>query len=156
LLVSLVFLPFNPVKQARRKMSVRYCLDFRLITEMKVGPRPSNLPEEIGFLSVLSIRGGRNLGGNQGQTCDQQTGQFLERQPRVVNHSRFGHARLYIDEAEKTTLSGETLALSAWRAYFCQVRFLCRFARNALRRLCLLIFVFLRFFSEPIICQAFL
>lgn len=36
------------------------------------------------------------------------------------------------------------------RAYFCQVRFLWRFARNCLRRLCLLIFAFRRFFNEPI------
>jgi hypothetical protein len=34
--------------------------------------------------------------------------------------------------------------------YFCQVRFLWRLARNCLRRLCLLIFAFRRFFSEPI------
>ncbi len=35
-------------------------------------------------------------------------------------------------------------------AYFCQVRFLWRCARSFLRRLCLLIFAFLRFFNEPI------
>ena len=35
--------------------------------------------------------------------------------------------------------------------YFCQVRFLWRFARSFLRRLCLLIFDFRRFFSEPIV-----
>ena len=34
--------------------------------------------------------------------------------------------------------------------YFCQVRFLWRFARSFLRRLCLLIFALRRFFSEPI------
>jgi|GEM_PF-4409698 hypothetical protein len=34
--------------------------------------------------------------------------------------------------------------------YFCQVRFLWRLARNCLRRLCLLIFDFRRFFSDPI------
>ncbi len=37
------------------------------------------------------------------------------------------------------------------RHYFCQVRFLWRLARNFLRRLCLLIFAFRRFFSEPIL-----
>ena len=37
-------------------------------------------------------------------------------------------------------------------AYFCQVRFLWRWARSFLRRLCLLIFAFRRFFSEPIFC----
>ena len=36
------------------------------------------------------------------------------------------------------------------RGYFCQVRFLWRLARSALRRLCLLIFALRRFFSEPI------
>ena len=41
---------------------------------------------------------------------------------------------------------------STGRDYFCQVRFLWRCARNFLRRLCLLIFAFRRFFSEPIIC----
>src|SRR5262245_51322684 len=35
-------------------------------------------------------------------------------------------------------------------AYFCQVRFLWRWARSFLRRLCLLIFALRRFFSEPI------
>src|SRR5437588_8404239 len=35
-------------------------------------------------------------------------------------------------------------------AYFCQVRFLWRFRRSFLRRLCLLIFAFRRFFNEPI------
>ena len=34
-------------------------------------------------------------------------------------------------------------------AYFCQVRFLWRLARSFLRRLCLLIFAFRRFFNEP-------
>jgi len=34
--------------------------------------------------------------------------------------------------------------------YFCQVRFLWRFARSFLRRLCLLIFALRRFFNEPI------
>lgn len=34
--------------------------------------------------------------------------------------------------------------------YFCQVRFLWRLARSFLRRLCLLIFAFRRFFSDPI------
>lgn len=34
--------------------------------------------------------------------------------------------------------------------YFCQVRFLWRFARSCLRRLCLLIFALRRFFREPI------
>jgi hypothetical protein len=34
--------------------------------------------------------------------------------------------------------------------YFCQVRFLWRWARNFLRRLCLLIFALRRFFNEPI------
>jgi len=34
--------------------------------------------------------------------------------------------------------------------YFCQVRFLWRLARSFLRRLCLLIFAFRRFFNEPI------
>jgi hypothetical protein len=34
--------------------------------------------------------------------------------------------------------------------YFCQVRFLWRFARSCLRRLCLLIFALRRFFSDPI------
>jgi len=33
--------------------------------------------------------------------------------------------------------------------YFCQVRFLCRFKRNFLRRLCLLILALRRFLSEP-------
>ena len=37
------------------------------------------------------------------------------------------------------------------RDYFCQVRFLWRFARSFLRRLCLLIFALRRFFNEPII-----
>lgn len=37
------------------------------------------------------------------------------------------------------------------RDYFCQVRFLWRFSRSFLRRLCLLIFAFRRFFNEPII-----
>lgn len=36
------------------------------------------------------------------------------------------------------------------QAYFCQVRFLWRLARNCLRRLCLLIFDLRRFFSDPI------
>lgn len=36
------------------------------------------------------------------------------------------------------------------RIYFCQVRFLWRLARSCLRRLCLLIFAFRLFFSEPI------
>lgn len=36
-------------------------------------------------------------------------------------------------------------------SYFCQVRFLCRLARSFFRRLCLLIFAFRRFFSEPIL-----
>jgi hypothetical protein len=36
------------------------------------------------------------------------------------------------------------------RDYFCQVRFLCRWARSFLRRLCLLILAFRRFFNEPI------
>ena len=36
------------------------------------------------------------------------------------------------------------------RDYFCQVRFLWRWARSFLRRLCLFIFAFRRFFSEPI------
>ena len=40
--------------------------------------------------------------------------------------------------------------------YFCQVRFLWRCARNFLRRLCLLIFAFRRFFNEPIILFLFL
>ena len=35
--------------------------------------------------------------------------------------------------------------------YFCQVRFLCRLARSCLRRLCLLILLFRRFFNEPIL-----
>src|SRR6185503_9779674 len=39
---------------------------------------------------------------------------------------------------------------SADKAYFCQVRFLWRWARSFLRRLCLLIFALRRFFSEPI------
>jgi hypothetical protein len=34
--------------------------------------------------------------------------------------------------------------------YFCQVRFLWRFKRSFLRRLCLLIFALRRFFNEPI------
>ena len=34
--------------------------------------------------------------------------------------------------------------------YFCQVRFLWRCARSFLRRLCLFIFAFRRFFNEPI------
>lgn len=34
--------------------------------------------------------------------------------------------------------------------YFCQVRFLWRWARSFLRRLCLLIFALRRFFREPI------
>jgi hypothetical protein len=38
----------------------------------------------------------------------------------------------------------------AGRDYFCQVRFLWRWARNFLRRLCLLILAFRRFFNEPI------
>jgi len=41
------------------------------------------------------------------------------------------------------------------RHYFCQVRFLWRLARNFLRRLCLLIFAFRRFFSEPILLFRF-
>jgi hypothetical protein len=36
-------------------------------------------------------------------------------------------------------------------AYFCQVRFLWRLARSFLRRLCLLILLLRRFFSDPII-----
>jgi len=35
--------------------------------------------------------------------------------------------------------------------YFCQVRFLWRWARSFLRRLCLLILAFRRFLSDPII-----
>ena len=35
--------------------------------------------------------------------------------------------------------------------YFCQVRFLWRFARSCLRRLCLLIFALRRFLIEPIV-----
>src|SRR5437867_4472385 len=38
----------------------------------------------------------------------------------------------------------------ARQTYFCQVRFLWRWARSFLRRLCLLIFALRRFFSEPI------
>src|SRR5256885_2852902 len=37
--------------------------------------------------------------------------------------------------------------------YFCQVRFLWRLARSCLRRLCLLILLFRRFFSEPIVAS---
>src|SRR5580704_14675284 len=37
-------------------------------------------------------------------------------------------------------------------AYFCQVRFLWRLARSFLRRLCLLILLLRRFFSDPIMC----
>jgi hypothetical protein len=42
-------------------------------------------------------------------------------------------------------------ALAGLAGYFCQVRFLWRLARSFFRRLCLLIFAFRRFFSEPII-----
>src|SRR5215470_9749276 len=41
-------------------------------------------------------------------------------------------------------------AIPSGLSYFCQVRFLCRCARSFFRRLCLLIFAFRRFFSEPI------
>jgi hypothetical protein len=44
-----------------------------------------------------------------------------------------------------------TLAQAPTADYFCQVRFLWRCARSFLRRLCLLIFAFRRFFNEPII-----
>jgi hypothetical protein len=37
------------------------------------------------------------------------------------------------------------------QAYACQVRFLWRFKRSFLRRLCLLIFAFRRFLIDPII-----
>ena len=76
-------------------------------------------------------------------------------------------AGLYLAESPPlmTLLSGDCSGLASkaippapnWRhvtggasPYFCQVRFLCRLARNCFRRLCLLIFALRRFFSEPI------
>jgi len=56
------------------------------------------------------------------------------------NRSRFECERVALDEIENEEAE----------AYFCQVGFLCRLARNCFRRLCLLIFALRRFFSEPI------
>jgi hypothetical protein len=56
-----------------------------------------------------------------------------------TSHQPAGGAKL------KTTLN-----MSGCPRYFCQVRFLWRLARSFLRRLCLLILAFRRFFNEPI------
>ena len=60
-----------------------------------------------------------------------------------------------------TALSGKSFADlrrktpdTAVSGYFCQVRFLWRLARSCLRRLCLLIFDFRRFFSDPIVVRS--
>ena len=58
-------------------------------------------------------------------------------------NTRGGNPRLQIAACAKD--------LNAAQNYFCQVRFLWRFNRSFLRRLCLLIFALRRFLSEPII-----
>jgi hypothetical protein len=99
-------------------------------------------PGGLGFRGVTA-RGSRSA------PRQQQTAEGQQRSPKTTTlQHTVKHLPSSRDRVARNRWSGSPEML---RDYFCQVRFLWRFARSFLRRLCLLIFALRRFFNEPII-----
>src|SRR5207237_8734490 len=77
-----------------------------------------------------------------------QTACAKERETKI--HTPWHGIKITSNQRRRNSLNCVALGVLPRRDYFCQVRFWWRLARSCLRRLCLLILLLRRFFSEPI------